>query len=67
MLVRGDTNIDLVRAFSEETASDDRSIDGKVWAGFILLMQKIFVMSISGIYDLTLHNTRTGRLHISKP
>jgi hypothetical protein len=57
MLVRGDTNVDLVRAFREETASDDQTIDGKVWAGFILLMQKISVMSISDLYDLTLHNT----------
>jgi len=58
MLVRGDTNIDLVRTFREETALDDRSVDGKVWAGFILLMQNIFViMFISGLYDLTLHDT----------
>jgi len=68
MLVRGDTNIGLVRTFREETALDDWSVDGKVWAGFILLMQNIFViMSISGLYDLTLHDTWTGCLHICKP
>lgn len=57
MLVRGDTNIDLVRTFREETTLDEWSVDGKVWAGFILLMQNVFViMSFRHVWSsLTLH------------
>jgi hypothetical protein len=58
VLVRGDTNIGLVRTFREETTLDDWSVDGKVRAGFILLLKNVcIIMSISGLYNLTLHDT----------